>query len=509
MRELNITLREALNQGLKPEPRTPSNTPFLEKCKNLIPTESGAHTPPVLNIIEQPSIWPFPKLVNARHYTLLLGRTTLSTADLHSQTSAEVPVYNYYFLDDEDEIQPGGVWHFVDFWSTWMAFNGECTLISTPWVPDVLVQRNVKINAACNLMNGRAVFGGFKNDSLNAYHNTIRAHQCAGDACVQALVTGATNVGENWVWWSSIGGDDLFSLFDVPQKGVEPYYATWLRGESGFAPMPWPGAVLAVRALGEAAIVYGENGVSALVPGDPRGEPAMGVYPVTGLGNGVGIGGRGCVAGDDRVHVFLSTDAELWYISPRLEAERMGYSHVFGDYDLKKTVISLDAQRRHFWISDGNTCHVLTRNGLGGPMDIQPTSVVRSGGELYGVAEPHENQSVPVEIQTVNHDFIERGTKHISTVQIQQRGLKSVKVMLEGNHGSTPWVAANHQDVAFPRLSFSDAKVSVRGLAPHDKGDIGVERVEIRYNAEDLRYRRGTKGVFQQRQSEDGDDEQG
>lgn len=497
MRENNITIRDALTNGLAPDERNPRNAPFLESCLNMVPSEWGCATPPPITPVADVVQWPFPQVFRGRDQTLLFGQDTLQA---HDGTAFQpVNLVNFYYPQQSDEIVAGGPWHFMDFWGTWMAFNGECEIVNAAHLPSPRLQHMVKIRSGCNLKNGRAIFGGFKPGSLDSWHNTLRQYKRAGEDCVQMLVSGAEQVDENWVWWSSIGGGDLTSLFEAPFAGIDAYFELWLRGESGFAPMPWRGPVHVVKALADVAVVYGEDGVSAL---SPHGG-AMGVRPIVGLGKDIGVAGRGCVAGDDRAHVFLSSDRELWLISPDLQSQRLGYRRIFQDYDVSKTVINLDTRLRHFWISDGDQCHVLSRAGLGGPMQRMPTSFYRDAGTLYGVRHAPARLQIPIEIRTNTFDMLERADKHVSTVQISSRGASMVRAKVHGDGHATEWTPAGPETVAYPRLSATDLQLSVRGLVPAASEGDGYERIEVRFNAEDLRHRRGTKGVVESNRNPD------
>ncbi len=492
MRENNITIRDALTNGLAPDERNPRNAPFLESCLNMVPSEWGCATPPPITPVADVVQWPFPQVFRGRDHTLLFGHDTLH---VHDGTEFQpVTLMNFYYAQEPDEIVPGGPWQFMDFWGTWMAFNGQCEIVNAAHLPSPRVQSVVKVRSGCNLKNGRAIFGGFRPGGLNSWHTRLRQCKSIGEDCVQMLLSGAEQVDENWVWWSSIGGGDLTSLFEVSYTGLDPYYELWLRGESGFAPMPWRGPIHAVKALDESAIVYGEDGVSALTP---RGS-AMGVRPIAGLGKQVGIASRGCVAGDDRAHIFISSDRDLWLVSPDLQAQRLGYRRIFENYDPEKTVMSLDTRLRHFWIADGDQCHVLSKAGLGGPIQRIPTSFYRDAGQLYGVRHAPTRLQIPIEVRSSTFDMLERADKHVSTVQVGSRGASQVRVRVRGDDKQTQWTATGPERVAYPRLSGTDLQLSVRGLVPAASEGDGFERIEIRYNAEDLRHRRGTKGVFEQ-----------
>ena len=527
MREYSFEIDAALTNGLRRDPRVPPNSAFMAYMKNAKPTEFKAVSPepvayPIEDDLPLELAWPFPQLFRGKSVTLLCFQDTIYEVDESDWTVTEINTKDYYSPSEDKAItEGGGPWHFMDFWGEWMLFNGVCQLVHSLANDTTYVQDTVTIKTGCDFFEGRAIFAGFDPDDfyssdwqsfLTGYLNDIPAE-------VQSLIDVSAGADANWVWWSTIGGGDMHWLFskdfmiygcaslsDQFGYGPEKPYVLelWKRNEAGLRPMPWRGEILCVKPLGKTVIVYGKNGVTALIP---QGK-FMGSMDIAGLGKDIGIESRCAVAGDYTGHMFIDRSGELWTIEPNLQATRLGYSEYLSPMLSNEIMGSFDPVERDYWFTDGEKCYVYSRTGLGGPMDTMPTSVARSeDGDLIGPAilpTIDDGEADPptvaseMELRTCHFDLNERGTKHVTTVQITSFGLTQMKTRIHYKYSGDTYKAStytplNPNGVGFPVTSFVDGKVSVKGKVGTGQG--GIQRIEVRYNGEDKRFVRGTKGI--------------
>lgn len=517
MREYNFNIETALRNGLRPDARQPLNSEHMTYMKNVKPSEMGAVSPESVTYpIDTPALsvsWPFPQLFRGRSVTLLAYGTSVYLVDESDWSTTLLATYDWANWSSTKSITAGGPWHFMDFHTTWMLFNGNCQVFKVGYSSKTFVQDAVTITTGTNWNDGRAVYAGFDTSDFRSSGWASFLEEYSGNAPeeIQAALSFTAGADKNWVWWSTIGGGDLLwlfdhnlmvygSLYDQATTGYGPdnpyVFALWARNECGVMPMPHQGRVIQVRQLGDSLVVYGEDGVNALYS---DGSGAVGQRPILGLGRGVGIACRSAAGGGYDRHVFVDKAGELWTITPDLKAERLGYGEFFAPMLTNDIVVSFDPLESDYWISDENECYVLSRTGLGGPMSVRPTNLERdSDGYLSGAALGLDASSTEVHMCSGAFDLSERGTKHVAEIASAYSGLTSgqVRVGYKYQHGGSlayaPWSKCNLQGVAFPGVSFMEGNISLKGTV--DGGAI-VNRIEVRYNPEDLSYRRGTKGI--------------
>lgn len=171
----------------------------------------------------------------------------------------------------------------------------------------------------------------------------------------------------------------------------------------------------------------------------------------------------------------------------------------FGVFMENPILISMDPLFRDFWIVDDAKCHVYTIEGkLGGPMDVRPTSLVRTqNGTLIGIAPNTTSETYTFWLTTHPFDIRERDFKHMAGAHVTSEGVAALegraeyRMDYEGSWVNGPWHQAWHSGAIWLNQSFIDGRLSVKGTI--DNGDQGsVSRMEIRYNAEGRNASRGT-----------------
>jgi len=197
------------------------------------------------------------------------------------------------------------------------------------------------------------------------------------------------SVDSSWVVYSERGGGDndipfvkLMAIFELPDLAKYTSLKGFImqaieEGAMGLVPLHHTGAIKCMRRLGDDVIVYGESGISRLRWTELayRGGTRMGYREEMVLSRG--LLGKRSVAGDEREHVCLTAQDELYKIPANGELERLGYSEFMGDFSESVTIITHDPVEGYYWIADGTVSYLRTRTGLCKSTAIQPSSLVR------------------------------------------------------------------------------------------------------------------------------------
>lgn len=399
------------------------------------------------------------------------------------------------------KAEPGG--------GTWFMSNGKCLVFCNhTGAANRILGTQISVSAVAENAS-RLYLGGVSTYWFQTpYWADVFAHWQAMQASSSTVHDdmGAPN---NMVFWSGLGGDsqDHPYLLFLTMLGVFGTYmfeelradilAAVESGVIGMRPMTTTGPVVALAGHGDRMNVYGQRGIAALVQ-DAQG--AWGEIPVLGMG----IKGRGAVAGTKTRHVFADTYGTLWLYQLGEGVRRLGYEQILAIQDPKKTIISHDPELDEYWISDGITTYLLTPNGMGGPITTAPSGLVRDQKHrLIGAVTNASDGNKHVKLTTNAHNMGVQDMKHIGLVQFSMYGIGGGDTPL----ASTPvcWIEwqdsdgtfkagfsdpVNSDGVSFPHTSFRDARVAMEGWAENE--DARIWGVQLRYNAEGKTYIRGT-----------------
>lgn len=190
---------------------------------------------------------------------------------------------------------------------------------------------------------------------------------------------GALN--RNWIWWSTVGGGDLLWLFHQNlllsgamdgETGFDGERFSflidlWTRNEAGARPMPWSGDVGRLLQLGNSIMAYGVPNTDLVLGGGVAALSFSGAFlgmnPVPGLGDGIGIASRCAVGGDEENHLLIDETGEAWMIS-QSGAQPLRHGDTFRSMLGNEIVISYDQSEKEFYVADGEQAYMLNRNGL-------------------------------------------------------------------------------------------------------------------------------------------------
>ena len=442
-----------------------------------------------------------------------------------------------------EDIQPGdgNGWHFMDFFDVWALFNTKSTVFvlkrSALGGNDVAqVQNEVTIKTGC-AHRGRAIMGGFDASNFWKSQWVTFWNSWISKMGLSLPTISGTGPGGNFVMWSTIGGGDAFNVLfpATAQEGLvgspttdgslgesiggasgsqteitDPYatgeeihsadrpliFDLFERGEWGLMPMPWQGDVLHVRPLGEAVMVYGEDGVAALTlfPGDGVVPPTYGLKE---LNIRVGVKSRDAVGGDESSHVYIDAKGALWAIGLSLEPVRLGYQEIFKDLD--NIMISHNpggGQGGEFYISNGRTCYVLTKDGLGS-VDMPISSLAYIDGTAYAPNMRLSGDTTLCSFKSDTFDMGVSGMKTIRVVKVAADLLYNVRVIIHycsdfesGEFEESEPIECNEAGVAYPGITAYSFRLEV--LGERKPGEYpSINDVGIGWCLIDKRYTRG------------------
>lgn len=412
----------------------------LYVLRNLIPDEKMWKTP------EWPSmLWnSASQIIRGTRHTFRCTETAVHTVNETTFASTAIA-----------SASAGGRWQLADFGTVFILTNGVSTVYrkntQSGFVTGSLLSPH--IGAVCDHWNMRLVYGDIGTE-------------------------------QNLVGWSAIGGDDISNI--LAGTSLTSYLSA--RNESNIIAMPWRGRVLSLLPMGEHVIVYGEDGISALRPFDAN----YGIVSVQNLPSDLGVAGRWAVAGGADGHLFFGSDNELWFISPDMKAERLGYSWL-----PSSSAICYDGQEKRWWIT-GAESYVFTQYGLGGPMSVRPVSLARIGGTLYGTGATHSDTEYPIQIMSNMFDMSDTGQKRITFVRVAANSVTEQMATVRYRYARDaalqehPWRVCAKDGSCYIGAALVDGQV---GYNAKTTDMAQVKRIEVRYQSHDRRTIRGTRGM--------------
>lgn len=404
MRQFTFRIKEQLKKGLRRYRVEERNTGQVFELYNLQSGPSGIEpyqTPELF--VEQDQLilygadleyWPYPQLFVGNGKILVATRNTIYEVPEDERSNYWAPISVYDGDNPTTEVSiPGGAapWQMVDMQDTWILTNGRCIIF---YLNDkgmfgnsqkALLLNRIPFQAAC-FHKGRVLLGGFNynkfwNSTWRSFWNTwITKQTNTGISKYVDKPEGNIQmpVGENWLWWSSVGGGDILPLFlpSLVNSGVAGFHSSskpyWLenlrKNDSGFSPLPYVGTLRILKPLGDFVIAYTDTGVMALRPvTDP--EPTYAQLDLPAL-RGTGLATAGAVGGNAEVHVFVDRSGFLWQITSDLKVERLGYQEFFAPMLGSDIVVTHSTDPRgfsdigRFWIGNKTVQYHLDSFGL-------------------------------------------------------------------------------------------------------------------------------------------------
>lgn len=518
MREFNNIFRESLENGMRPNNRVNRGRPFLVRAFNLMASEYGLEPAPVIDDPFDGGInvsHPFPQLFVGKGDSFLLEESGIKSVDMSTDPWSVITLNTFDGRNSSSSktISSGGVWQFIDMQDSWYMLNGESIVFDTGHRniigkdDKILVLDDITINAG-TYHRGRVIIGGFdENDFWNINWQSLFQHW--KDSVGEQIPFDFGDIGNNFVFWSSIGGGDFPLWLFYPELAVEGFspqvddkydynlensmlLEAMRKNEFGFMPMPWQGTVEAIVPLGDNLIVYGDEGVSALTPISVT-QPQM-VPPTYGLRHisDIGIAGRGAVGGGERFpHAYVGQDGKLWRITSDLQKEKIDFENLFVPMLGEDILVTVDEQLGNYYVTDGTDCYLLDSGVT--EVKHRPTSLEFRQGGLTGVfTEKNDDSAIVV---TNTFDVGVRGNKTITGVLLGVDTSSSVEVAIDyrndkgGGFTRSVFFPVNKEGFAESRVNGLEFRLVIKA---DNYTDFNLDYAEVRYQIDDRRHIRGT-----------------
>ena len=234
---------------------------------------------------------------------------------------------------------------------------------------------------------------------------------------------------KEWVWTSRIG----YMNFDDSDTG-----------EVTKRPMSYTGWIYAIKKLGNQAIIFGENGISVMVPSGTTWG-LQNIHPV-------GIKGKNCAVVANNKVLFIDNQNQLGVITEGQGLQFIDYSPYFENMN-SNTVMSYDPALDATYICDGTYGYIYTDSGLGqGPSNI--SGIGYRDDTLFATA-PSSPVFAPLNICTDIIDFGVRTEKEIHEIDFGMAVVVPLYACIDyrWNKAQTfftsPWVKADYQGRTF------------------------------------------------------------
>jgi len=525
MREFGISITEALQQGLPPDKRAEARGDFVSELVNIRPTTFGGEGISHLNMpagLYSRLDWPFPQVFHGRRHTFVCTRDnvyyTIPGFEDHLDNTQPLDTVKWD-TGVSESIPEGGRWDFVDMGDAFYFYNGECVVFSlyeefSEQNTRVWINKDLPIGTGARF-NGRVVFGNLGPGIFDHFNELVNEIAETEDDLTEGTNSNsqlreppfevdADDFRENTVMWSSIGGGDFPAWLFFPkgflkQRGSVTVGPSWdkvrrrfKRNQLGWMHMPQRGGVIAIEPLGQqAAIVYGENYVTALLPTSGGGDiPATFGKRVL---SSVGIKAKAAVATAQGQQVFIGDDNRIRVINTDLQIQTIGYNQF--TEDLEKPVITYEPREEEFFISDAYSGRAFALS-IDGPFyeHGRPVSSIETiNAETKAVV--HDTRNSGAVLATSFIDFGQTGRKTITQVDVDYRGQYQPYIDVAFRHEpSQPmqtlgWEEAG-PDGSLP-IRVDGREFQVRVYFPSHEG-IEIDDVQIRFQLPDNRFRRGT-----------------
>lgn len=505
MIENSFEIYQSFRNGLQPEVEPRVGASYMQNMENLIPRESGMATPPTISrpgiFGTGPKEFPYPMAFKGDSVRLYLHQDEIYTLD--GSFAASSALTKNLRAGGTTTIGLGSAWHCETFMDMFWATNGVSLAYKIPSDDGSMFVDNDLAVQAIGRHDYRVLFGGMAGDWFSGSRWGTFFETWRETSIAQMFVHDGLTADTSYVIWSEMGGGAVdvpfFSfaaslgllgdtVFDTAEEVIAHAVE---RGEIGLQPIRKVGTIRQLKQLGNRVIVYGDDAISEL-------RPIEGGFQEELIAD-FGVGGRTCVGGDTRGHVFVSNSGQLYtWFSNQDSPDRQGYSQHLSNLNMPRVVVSMDPTERYFWITDGWTCYVYTRAGLGGPMNIRPSCLFED--DTYGLVGVYTTPTtLQWNFETSKFDLAERDFKHIAALQLHGSGWEVARARIKGNASvggterATDWAQFNPSGVAYPSMSFFEASIECDGWSNSQVADF--TNMEVRYNQEGKAHKRGTSGI--------------
>jgi hypothetical protein len=493
MREFSFPLFPKGVKGLAPNDVLMTGLPYLATAIGVERTSYGVRR---FADLEQPFgnadrlDYPFPQIVDTTTKLWLLGRTNVG------EIEDSVLPWDVQFeslrkpAGGTTTITPGSRWHKAEYPGGFMAFNGSSIVFQNDNLANgaVYVEKDTTIATGC-YHNGRVVCG---NVELSEAAKTEWA--LALSRTIPELAQLLTEIGPNFVMWSSVGQIDFPLWFFYPQAYPQDYAVSeelmldrFKSNELGFAPMPYKGEVVATLPLGDSVIVYTTRGIVRMQPLQTEQSLSYGIVPLGRLG----VPYRDWVGGDTTEHYFVDTAGELWMMDAEFKITRLGFASHLADSLGSGLGVIVDRLNERTLIAVEDK----TFSYAGGEFYEIPQIIsdgITLDGAVYGPSE--DNDYSQIILRTHPFDMQSAALKTVTSVTLLGRNYNPGTVQVEVSRDSDDiWVALSE----LPINREGNARVQATALRFRLvfrfplSSDFSLENVLVHWQRSDRRFTRG------------------
>lgn len=471
MQEYTTPIKGAFTKGLMPQAEA-IRADFAQEYKFAKATEFGLRPPTSITVRSAIDVFPLPQLIRGRYMTFLAGDDYVSSVT-ESTWVATVIKTGFTATD---------VWHLVDMGTTWLLINNGVVVykrnkLGMFGVADsVELSTSISINTGC-AFKGRMILAGFNPDNYwsASWKGILSELTQQFPFAIDTTMEAATNC----VAWSTIGGGDIFDLFDA-ESAIDGYIAEderqelqdslllerWQRNELGIRPMPFQGTVQQVRPLGDYLVVYGADGI-VMMKAESSPTPTFSQRKVLNSG----IPSRGAASGEDVQHLCVLDDGELAVVSAE-GVQTIGYRDYIAELLDYNIVVTYNPRDKEYFIAGHNTdgdalSFCLTKSGLS-RIPTHVTSVSYSSQTLNAIANTDSATEVLYTTDVIDFGYRELKTINAAEVSGVIGTGATMYVAFDYRNSNnvdwsrTEWVKCNALGYAYRRISGVEFRVCVK-----------------------------------------------
>lgn len=466
MREFYTKIDEALLKGLKPEVKTPRNSPVLHEClgfrigKKAIEGIEFLYNP-LPSTLDMHYSWPFPQFLKQEKYKILIVRDSITNLEDIVYSLDEHYNATQIFAIDELTYGKGSLMELADFGSYAFMTNG---VIMIYWDVGINDWNEVTVHANIPMMQTVCNFKG----------------QMIGGC----ILSDWHNCDEKFVVWSKIGEAD---------------FTPGLKNEAGFRRDLFGGEVYHVRRLGDNVVIYSSAGITLM---NPVGSPAS-TFGFKEL-HGVGLKNRGAMDGDFRQHIFIDLEDVVWRLTSEglKELDYSEYVKVLDAQDASgipnDVIVNFNHYRGDFYISDGMKSLLLSPQGMSNyPQSVN--AVWYDNEDDHGLCGLPETPDEPSENMLVSHviDMGYRAQKTIFSIELGSAAMDAEVAIDWRMHHTvdfqrTAFVPINPEGIASLIIAGIEFRVCVKSTYFTTEYS-SLDYIILRWKMTDLR---GLRGVY-------------
>ncbi len=491
MREFAQTLSD-FHKGLRPDANTPRNSGFATELYNTRCGVAGLEVPPLIvySIAGAPVVsWPLPQLIKVNDVGtgLYLIRYTGGSIVISSVND------DYALTTVFTKSSVAGRFTVADFGYYQIWTNGVITIKrslidgsdSYEW-SEIVIGSSTPPSARCVCNFRGQLVAGIGRDLAKILTED-------GISIITEDGSSITTEGEELVIWSEIGSVTPAVMFDRSKGYIDrridaaglathPYKRT-----SGNYRVGPTSTIHRVLPLGNGVMVYCADKIfymkAASIP-----EPTFGIVPIEDFG----IPSTFCAEGDDKEHLFIDTNKQVWKIGEDLKPKLLGYKEFITTMS-GTIVITRNPNSGDYYISNGTKTYLLSPFGLSEWFQ-HPTSLIWENANKRLIGPIAVSADVSAYVASDVYDFGVRALKTITVIEIGATGqIMTANIDYKYKVTDSAFTAsrlktASNFGVVTPLVSGTEFKVRVKG-ADYTKFDLNY--LIVRYKYVDKRMIRG------------------